>query len=169
MADRRKALYRFEYNAMTTDSSGNSNTLSSGNAGTNVQGIVGKAFCSTDQDTPAASFYFKSTLDNDYTIAQGDFTLSLWIKLVKEPTAGRYFGFISLCCGNDNTHVQGFAIGYYNPQGLKFSTYNGTTKVDVTIAGVLGTTKWHHLAIAKIGTTCYYYLDGHQVIASWLF
>src|SRR6266446_3915950 len=136
--------WRAEGNAL--DQTGANNGTTSGNV-TFVPGRVGQAFF-FDGLGPVIH------LGNPASLQVQDFTIEAWISRASTSAASRD--------GNGNGQIFGYDIGgyslYLDPSGQPTLSHTG---VDAVGAGVSITdTSFHHVAVAKSGSTVVFYVDG---------
>lgn len=150
-----KAYYRFESGALTTDSSGNSHTLTAIGSPTLGTGKYGGSV-----NLASASSQAYSHADNADFKPTGVFSVSVW---VKTSTSGKMI--VNACSQNSNV------AGWFIDCGL-----NGVNKANFVIGKNTGTGgadykvcssttsitdgNWHHIVAVWDGTNMKMYLDG---------
>lgn len=155
-----KAYYRMESGALTTDSSGNSVTLTNNNTVGEGTGTFGGA---ADFGTANTNKYLSST--NALGIDGGAISISFWVKLNTEISANRYYFVVqrALTAGETKTS---YWIWYNYNAGTRQLNWgrdkNGTAEQLVTVNATLGTSNWYHMALTYDGTTLRGYLNGQS-------
>jgi hypothetical protein len=153
-----KAYYRFEDDALTTDSSGEGHTLTAiGDPAEDASGKFGGAVALDGNDAYSATDHadFKPT---------GDFTIGVW---VKTSTSANQFIFQSF---SQNTKQAGIRLFVYSSSGYKIrfdSSKNTGTTVGTDYQQVISTTNvndgnWHFAVGTWDGTYLKLYIDGTQ-------
>lgn len=128
-----KGYYRFNSGALTTDSSGQSNTLTNNNTVGEIAG--GKWGYAADFGASNTSKYF--SLGNDYGLNGQTVSISLWFKMANPSDNVEFFGIF------DNTTNTQFYGGY---NGTNLSLVRDRVGVGTNIISVAKTldTGWHH-------------------------
>jgi hypothetical protein len=153
-----KAYYRFESGALTTDSSGTSNTLTAISDPAETTGKFGGGVELDNNDA--------YSIEDDASLKPtGNFTVGAWIK--HSTSTGQHNIFASY---SENTNVAGFNIGMNaNAQGQKKASFiignnTGTTPNTnyKTLAGniIIDDNLWHFVVATWNGTTMSLYVDG---------
>lgn len=156
-----KAYYRLESGALTTDSSGNSNTLTNNNT---VGGGTGKFGECADFGTSNSSKYFSITSDIGVS-ATADCSFAFWTKLPSLPSSGNRYSFF----GKDITGATGsrYNLSYYNNSGtyqLLGNRSRGASGTDTaTYAVTLATDTWYHIVVTYSANTLKVYLNSSFV------
>jgi hypothetical protein len=152
-----KAYYELENGALTTDSSGNGNTL------TNHGTVTATAAKYGDGASITANTQWFDRATN-LGITGGQISIVGWIKINTEPTTQQYnLGFLSSL-----TNQVAYWIDYeYNggTRRLNFARYKVGSAIQDSFYNVtLGTGVWHHLALTYDGVDMVGYLDGVEVV-----
>jgi len=157
-----KAYYRFESGALTTDTSGESHTLSAIATPTETTGKFGGGVALAS----ASSQAYSATDHADFK-PTGNFSVTAW---VKTSTSGAMTIFQSY---SQNTAVAGIRLEILNGQIALISGKNSGTTLNTDFVEPF-TTKtvndgsWHHLAGTWDGSTVKVYIDGQlDASASW--
>lgn len=150
-----KAYYRMEAGALTTDSSGNANTLTNNNTVADGTGVYGGG-----ADYSASNTNKRLSLSSVFGIATGaNFSMSGWFKLNAEIASGTW----QLMHIVFPRIIVGFAY-FYNggTRRIGLQTYNGTdTSAYYNIT--LGTSNFYHFCLTRSGNVYYLYLNGAMV------
>jgi hypothetical protein len=152
-----KAYYRFSTGALTTDSSGESHTLTDIGDPAEVDGVFGKA-----ADFDANDAY--SAVDHADFKPTGAFSVGAWIKTTKKTTTTRPI-FQSYSA---NTNRAGFVVYIYNGTFSAFIGKNTGTTVNVDYKSIgsskdLADGNWHFVAFTYDGSYMKLYADGVSV------
>jgi len=149
-----KAYYRFNSGVLTTDSSGNSRTLTNNNTvGETASGKYG--YCA-DFGNPNTTKYFSRAED---FWGGGAASFSAWIKM-PDPTGTHEFFLL-----NDATQKKQLYC-HYDGTNLFLTQYRvGVGYNAAQVACTITANKWHHIActFAGDGGAMLTYLDGTQV------
>lgn len=153
-----KAYYRFESGALTTDSSGEANTLT--NTGT-VAEDTGKYGGAADFGDANSTKYFLA--NTDLGIGGGSITLAGWHKPNGDIASGTWAFQMQ---EDAASHVR-FDIRYEYNGGTRRVLFN-RTKMNVGAQSVthnitLGSTSWTHLALTYDATSIIGYVNGLPV------
>lgn len=150
-----KGYYRFEANG--NDSSGNGNNLST---------VIGSPSYTSGYFGNGAMFDNGESISlaNNLGIDNGNFSMSIWVKLTAEIT-GSAFWFIQLN-GGDAVDT-GMGIQYEYNAGTR-RLYFDRVKWNVAHQGVyynisLGTSNWYHIVLTYDGSNLRGYLNGSLV------
>lgn len=149
-----KAYYRFESGALTTDSSGNSKTLTNNGTVTDGTGVYGGA---ADLGTSGSK---NLSIADSLGIDGGACSMSCWVKLNSEISAGTY-GFMST---SNNTSKTNFNIQYNYNAGTRQLSFNrikaGVAVNAATYTITLGTSSWYHLCLTYDATSVRGFVNG---------
>lgn len=103
------------------------------------------------------------SLNSNLGISGGACSISVWVKLLTEITAGRYV-FVTV---SDATTGTGYDVIYYYNAGSQFVGFyrfkQNVSNDGPTSSGALGTTNWNHFVTTYDGTNVRGYLNGTQV------
>ncbi len=161
-----KAYYKMSTGALTTDSSGNSKTLTNVNTVADGTGFFGGAASLGTSNTTKYLY-----IDDALGIDGGNMSMTLWVKLLTE-VDGTSLNYVFASCGND-TSMTKYKMRYeYNagtPRLNFMRTRNGTADDSAFYTVTLGTTNWIHLGLVYDGTNVNIYTNGTyraQVAAS---
>lgn len=148
------AYYRFEAGALTTDDSGNGNTLTNTNTVGEGTGVFGGA-----ADFGSANTNKFLSLGSNLSIGgNGQLSVSFWAKMNTEITTGIQVFFIHNSTLGANRYMQFFYD--YNAGSRRFLWDCSGANITKTVA--LGTT-WHHFAMTRPdgdGAVFQAYFDG---------
>lgn len=153
-----KAYYRMEAGALTTDSSGNSNTLTNNNTVADGTGIYGGG---ADQGTGNTNKYLG--ISTAVGIANtGPVTFSMWFKCAAEIASGGY-GLLSM--GISGVNAQMYLSYEYNSgtRRLSFNRVRQGIAIDTFTYNVTLGTTWHHLIYSWSGSAITGWLDGKYI------
>lgn len=149
-----KAYYRFESGALTTDTTGNGNTLTNNNSVASAAGLFGGC---ADGGATNTNKYF-DIASNLGIAGNSDCTVACWIKMVTEISSAAYVFLQHLSTSGADRYIN----MYYE--------YNlGDRRIVCSFSGVsaffpvsLGTSQWHHIAAVRdvAGTSGVIYVDG---------
>lgn len=156
-----EAYYRMESGALTTDSSGNSKTLTNLNTVGTATGQFGDAADFGAANTNKA--LVRST--NIFTTTQpSQISSVMWVKLNAEITTGtwRFFEINTALTGNINDGSFQMIEYQYNSGTRRLRAFNSltTTAADAYYNITLGTSEWYHLAAINNGTSVELYVNG---------
>lgn len=154
-----EGYYRFNSGALTTDSSGDGETLTDvGSVASGVGRFGGGADLGASNTTDW--FYVNSA----YGIDGGAVTCYMWVKLQTEITSGTYK--LAVFCSN-NTSKTYYKIEYdYNggTRRLRFSRVKaGVASQETTYNITLGTTNWNQIVFTYDATNMRGYVNGSLV------
>lgn len=154
-----EGYYRGESGLLTTDSSGNTRTLTNNGTVISSTGKYGNAF---DFGASNTTKYMSTT--NTMNIDGGNISLSIWVKLTTTPASGVYACMIAQ--QNTSTNVN-YQINYYNNGGtpeISFWRVRQGVSVDGgSYVHTLSTTEWTHLVLTYDGTNIRGYLNDSLV------
>lgn len=152
-----KAYWKLE---STSDSSGNSKTLTNNNS---VSFSQGRFLNAADFGSSNTTKY----LDIADNLGLGTYnadtwTVSEWLKLSTAPSGTEQQCIFGI---NNNSKAQLNCTYDANSGTPRFTMtiYNGTTAVSTSVTKTLPTGAWHHIVLVKNGTTFLLYYDGALV------
>jgi hypothetical protein len=155
----KRAYYKFDAGALTTDSSGNGYTLTNTNTvgeGTGKFGVCAD-FSSTNSNKDLR-------IANDLGIAGGAISLSAWVKITTAPISTNIACIIAQSDAGTDTE---YYIRYYNNGGTLqvefFRTKRGVGNNIVTVNHTLSTTSFTHVALTYDATNIVGYINGVNV------
>lgn len=157
-----QAYYRMDSGALTTDSSGNSRTLTNNN--TVGESSSGKFGYAADAGTSNSTKYFN--IEDNLDIDGGACSMSIWVKLNTEVASGSYYEFLMQSSANNKVYNR----IYYTNSGGTYSLHFirgriGVVDVDATVnITALGTSVWHHIVYTYDTTNIRGYLDGSSIV-----
>lgn len=140
-----KAYYRFEASALTTDSSGNSKTLTNNNTVAEGTGVYGGC-----ADFTAASSQYFSTSGNIGISGNGARSVVFW---VKSSTAAR-MEYVGWGAGSTNA---AFVLGSDSSSEFYVIAYGAN---DINTTYPMNTGSWIHVAVTHDGTNTRLYFNG---------
>lgn len=153
LTDNLVAAYKFNSGALTTDSSGNAKTLTA--VGTPTDGTGKSGNGATVSSGNAFSRATPVNADN------GDFTISIWVKLTNE-IGSAFYTFAAFTTANLWIYFR-----YdYNGGTRRLQAYvTGGTYTGANYNVSLGTAGWHHICLVRTQSTGNFiiYLDGSNV------
>lgn len=153
-----KAYYRFESGALTTDSSGNSKTLTNNGTVADGTGVYGGA-----ADFGASNSTKYLTIADNLGIDGGAGSISCWIKLNAEIGSG-YWYFANV---QGTTTDTALAIWYDYNAGTRRVNFgrlrNGAAWDSALYTANLGTSSWYHLVLTYDATTIRGYVNGKYI------
>lgn len=158
-----KAYYKFDNGAITTDSSGNSYTLTNSNSVANDSGGQFGYCATTATNNTNKVLYINNACGVTATSAK---SISFWVKMNEEPGSGTQDRFYQYILGGATG--TSLWIEYQNNSGtyrLRYAYY-GAPAFDKYYNVTLGTTNWHHIAMTFDGTNAIGYYDGNVVASS---
>lgn len=154
------AYYRFESGALTTDSSGNSHTLTNNNSVTSVAAVHGNG--ADIEASSSQGFSISDHADFDLTT---DWSMVGWFKPESQPGVGASLAMMAkyLPTGNNRS----YAITYFNNSGTYqircvFSV-DGSATSSYTVNQVLSNDTWYHIGITLSGGNLNFYVNGSLV------
>jgi len=152
-----EAYYRFETGALTTDSSGDSETLTNTNS---VGEATGKYGIAADFGTGDHNKDMRRSSNYGLTGVQ-DMSFAFWVKLNTEISANSY-------------HIFGLETTLTTARYLFFDyEYNGgTRRLNANVAGTsttynitLGTSNWYHMVYVRSSNTPSIWVNGVSVVS----
>jgi hypothetical protein len=154
------AYYRFENGALTTDSSGNSHTLTNNNSvAGNASGKFG--YCADQGSTNTTKFFhIADALDVD----GGEITISLWVKNLSDIASGGPWGFANQYNTNNDV-CHGIRYEYNGgTRRLYFDRWKcGVADEGPTYNLTMGTANWYNIVYTYDGTYVRGYVNGELV------
>lgn len=152
------AYYRFNSGALTTDDSGNGNTLTNNNSvGETSSGKYGYA---ADFGNPNTTKYF--SLGNGLGVdLSATASVTCWVKFAAEPAANTQKDIIDW---RSSSGTAGRMILRYEDSGGTKRLYLDRAGAGITYEVTLGTTNWHHIVVIYNSTAVKVYLDNSLVI-----
>jgi len=140
------AYYRFESGSNTSDSSGNSNTLTHVNTPTNPTGQFGSGM-----DYELSSSQYSYAVDSVSISPTGDISISAWVKLEQLPsTAGADFMIVAKWNFSNNKRSYRFSISSANKLDCRISDTGSTQTTRLTAGAVFSASdvgNWVHVAM----------------------
>lgn len=152
-----EGYYRFESGALTTDSSGDAETLTNTNS---VGETTGKYGGAATMGTGDHNKDFRRSSNYGLTGVQ-DMTFCSWIKLNAEISSGEYHLF-SLETTLTTARYLFFTYDY-NSGTRRLKANVGGTNTNYTVT--LGTSDWYHLAYVRESNVPKIYLNGALVVS----
>lgn len=153
-----KAYYRFSTGDLTTDSSGNSKTLTNNGTVADGTGVYGGA-----ADFGASNSTKYLTIADNLGIDGGAGSISCWIKLNAEIGSG-YWYFANV---QGTTTDTALAIWYDYNGGTRRVNFgrlrNGAAWDSALYTANLGTSSWYHLVLTYDATTIRGYVNGKYI------
>ncbi len=147
------ALYRFESGALTTDSSGNGNTLTDLNtvAEDTTNEKEGACCANFTRANYEVLYCTDANLSSNFPLKSGTsnkkFTISAWIRLKSVDPSGTYYGIFS----KHGYGLSSFWMGFNGNEKLMFVLgYNNGDSEEVSSrhATALSTNTWYHVTIS---------------------
>ena len=147
------ALYRFESGALTTDSSGNGNTLTDINTVAEDTTNEKEGACCADftKANYEVLYCTDANLSSNFPLKSGTsnkkFTISAWIRLKSVDPAGTYYGIFS----KHGYGLSSFWMGFNGNEKLMFVLgYNNGDSEEVSSrhATALSTNTWYHVTVS---------------------
>lgn len=101
-------------------------------------------------------------------ISSGATTISLWVKVLNEPTANQSYRLVNLRTTSGGTNYIDWQIRYDSDASNNKTLYFDRSKPGIADQGpiysvTLGTSAFHHIAFTYDGTNIHGYLDGTDV------
>lgn len=148
---------RFESGAETTDSSGNSHTLTLGNTPSGVAGKFGNGL----QLVRASNQYAYAADHADFDMGTGVFSIGLW---VKRSSTGNYMGLISSV---NNSDQNGFQLAFQNTDVLIFNCADTTGNTATTTSTFTSTADYYFIVAVRDASFLRIYVNGkHEASAA---
>lgn len=151
-----EAYFKFESGALTTDSSGDGETLTNTGTAIDGTGIWGGA---ADFGTTNSTKYFERA---SAAGIQRTFTMSCWVKMNTEIGSGiqNFMEHVNDTTDNIFELQYDYNAGTRRVVAKNYKVGGGDASATETYTITLGTTTWHHLAMTGDGTTVKLYVDG---------
>jgi len=148
-----KAYYKFESGALTTDSSGNSHTLTNNGTIVNATGKYGDG-----ADLELSSTQYFSHADHADFNPSGDFSIGGWIKL--ESVGGGVDR--AIVHKGDGTSGAGSCLDFFvkDDATITGAYFVGGSDARATTTTTLATGTWYHVIFQRSGNNCYIYING---------
>lgn len=153
------AYYKFDNGAITTDSSGNSKTLTNNNTvGGTASGIFGYA---ANYGNPNTNKYL-SRADALGVDLSSTFSVNLWVNILAQPGAGNLFG---LCDWRSTTGTGRYINVYYQyaSPGVYAMGCNHAESYIGLGSLVFSTSDWYMVTAVCDGTKIGLYLNGQRI------
>lgn len=144
-----KGLWRFESGVLTTDSSGNSHTLTAVSDPAEVAGQFGGAVDFDGNDS------YTITNHADFNVA-GSFSISAWIKHTSSP--GYATVLMKGGSGGDASYSYALQVDTSKSTALLWQTA-GAPHMTIQNTATVNDGNWHHLCMTYDGTTLRLYVD----------
>ena len=153
------AYYKFESGAITTDSSGNSKTLTNNGTVASVAGLFGNC---ADLGTANTTKYF-SRADGLGVDMSGAFSVNLWVKIRTELSSSELYEFLRWKSTTGTARY--LSLYYQSISGTRRLVANNSEGYAhyLGINPLLGVDNWHMVSVVASGTTHSLYLNGEKV------